>query len=191
MDWFTQLEIAALNNEADQVRLILATFMSQREFLSGPGSDENRIDIDPVFAKRFDRVQNEALSDDVNAFNEIEYSARTQSCVAEGYSFFDVESGVALQAPDGSIVGGYFSCDISLHEEHQGLGLGTELVIEYFLRQGQFPNWELDNAAYSPAGHAAHCAAFSRLQNDPEMVMQKIKSISSQESPMLRSKGPQ
>lgn len=147
------------------------------QFLAGPDRDDDAIDIDRIFGKPFDRVLREFLADDKDAFAQEEDALTTSSHYADGYSFVDVKSGLALKDPDGKIVGGYFSCDLSVCKEHQGLRLGSELVIEYFLRNDGIPTWDLDTAAYSPAGYAAHCAAWSAIRNDPEMVLEKLRLI--------------
>lgn len=147
------------------------------QFLAGPGRDESEIDIDRIFGKTFERVCRELLQDDPNAFEQEEDALTTPSHYVSGYSFVDVKSGLALKAPDGKIVGGYFSCDLSVSEEHQGRGLGAELVIEFFLRNDSIPIWDLDTAAYSPAGYGAHSAAWSAMARYPDMVAKKTKSI--------------
>src|SRR6185312_9899215 len=87
----------------------------------------------------------------------------------------DIPAGVLLLGPDGKRVGGYVWCDLAIDAAHQGLGLGAELVLERYLRDGGLPTWDLDTAAYSPAGEAAHRAAW-RLARNGDFFARKHQS---------------
>lgn len=144
------------------------------QFVVGPDRDDNSLDIDPVFGKSFDRVLREILSADPRS---IEPESRlTSSDRVPGYAYQTVKEGVILRAPDGNLAGGYLGCDVSIAPEHQGKGLGAELVLERYLRFGDLPTWHLDKAAYTPAGLAAHQSAW-RLSQDIGLVAKKLARL--------------
>jgi len=135
------------------------------EFLTG--SPDGEVDLDDIFAKPFSQVLKELQTHDPADLQPEPGAAPRPSRVAPGYVYQTVPAGVLLYSPDGQAVGGYLSCDLSLDEDHQGKGLGTELVIERCLRDGVNPTTYLDSAAYSEAGHAAHCAAWRTVREEP------------------------
>jgi len=129
------------------------------EFLSGTGE----LDVDRIFAKDFRRVLDEfaiAAPDDL-----IPRGPSWPSVVSPMLHYRQVPAGVMLYDGDQPI-GGYLSCDLSLDERHRGKGLGAEIVIERCLLDGENPVLHLDEAAYSPAGLAAHLAAWRRVRRD-------------------------
>jgi GNAT superfamily N-acetyltransferase len=147
--------------------------LTGEDFVAGPGMGEDDLDIDNIFAKTFERVRREMLDDDPHAFDPDDPRDTTPSDFAAGYTFQNVVGGLALIDPAGEIVGGFFSCDLTLRADHRGKGLGAEIVIEYFLRNEELPTWSLDTPAYSKAGLAAHRSAWRRMKRDPDMVARK------------------
>lgn len=151
--------------------------LSEDAFLAGPDrvaawdGEEDLLDVDDVFGKRFDlvlREQREAHAKYGGESVEIEDGALVTPALAEeGYSFVEVEAGLLLLHEDGTVCGGYIGCDVSIDEEHQGLGLGAELILEYAMRHGEIPVWHLDTPAYSRSGAAAHRAAHALAQDRP------------------------
>ena len=145
--------------------------ITEDAFLAGPerwddwdGEDE-LLDIDDVFAKDFERILGEQRDCEPGSV-EIEPDAtHTPSYGNPGYGFVDVEAGLLLLDPTGRPVGGYIGCDVAVEETHKGKGLGAELVLEYAMRNGRLPTWDLDSAAYSRAGAAAHRAAHALARN--------------------------
>jgi len=131
-------------------------------FLAGPERYESRddeddlLDIDDIFGKDFGAVWGDQKAYDPDSLTIGKDAVRTPSLMAEGYTFVDVEAGLLVLDPDGKACGGYIGCDLSLDDEHQGLGLGAELVLEFAMRNGWLPTWNLDEAAYSEAGAGAH-----------------------------------
>lgn len=159
--------------------------MDEDDFLSGGADGSRPLDIDNIFAKDWQRVVAEMRQADPAALDLPEDCVATPSLIVDGYRFVDLAGGVALVDPDGTIVGGYLSCDLSLDESHQGQGLGAELVVETFLRNGDLPTWHLDTPAYSPAGEAAHRAAYRMLCEQPDLIDKKISLIDSGGVPLL------
>lgn len=133
-------------------------------FLSGEGE----VDEDNIFAKDFQTVL-----EDMRLFapSDLEYDQNTPalpSLIANGYTMRHVDAGILLFCPEGKIVGGYLSCDVSIDRAHQDQGLGTEIIIERCLKDGMNPVLHLDEAAYSSAGLAAHISAWERVRSQPE-----------------------
>ena len=142
-------------------------------FLAG----DQEIDEDDIFGKSFDVFQTDLKYFDAA---DIQWNAKTPtypSLIAEGYCYRHVDAGIFLFAPDGDIVGGYISCDLSLDSDHQGQGLGTELVIERCLADGMNPVLNLDEAAYSSAGLAAHMSAWHRVRSHPEETAARLERL--------------
>jgi GNAT superfamily N-acetyltransferase len=173
------------------------------EFLAGPdrfaddpdddgdGPEADLLDIDDIFAKDFARVlaeQREAAASYGAASPDPEPDAvATPSLKAPGYRFVEVEAGVILLSPSGEAVGGYIGPDVSVAEEHQGKGLGAELVLELAMRRGGLPTWDLDTASYSRAGVGAHRAAHALARN-PAFFAAKSEAL--QEAMAQRSPAP-
>ena len=111
------------------------------EFLVGPAGDEDSLDIDDIFGKPFDRVYTEMKEFSPGSIEVRPDSLRFPSLIDPDYSLVDVEDGVLLLNPNGTPVGGYLSCDLSVDLAAQGHGFGKELVIERCLRDGALPVW--------------------------------------------------
>jgi GNAT superfamily N-acetyltransferase len=144
-------------------------------FVAGDGEP----DVDDVFAKDFDRVWEEMLRfapDDV-VWDPAE--AAVPSLIVPGVTFRDVPCGILAFGPDREPIGGYLSCDLSVDAAWQGLGLGAEIVIERCLRDGMNPVLNLDSAAYSRAGIAAHRSAWSRARSNPQETASRVARLSS------------
>lgn len=143
-------------------------------FLAGDGEP----DVDDVFAKDFDRVWEEMLR---FAPDDVVWDAGDQalpSLIVPGVVFREVPCGILALGPDGEPIGGYLSCDLSVDAAWQGLGLGAEIVIERCLRDGMNPVLNLDAAAYSRAGIAAHSSAWSRARSHPEETAVRLARLS-------------
>lgn len=145
------------------------------EFLAGPGGGE--LDIDPVFAKSFERAIEEMERFAPGSLEVTDDALVTPSLLVPGFTFVEVPCGVALRDPSGKIVGGYLSCDLVLASEHRGRGLGMEIVIEQFLRAGELPTWNLDAPAYSPDGWQCHLRAHEWMRGNPALVQKKLAPI--------------
>lgn len=145
-----------------------------REFLSA--HDEGDVDVDDIFAKDFDRLMTE-FARDAPSDIEIRHDApRVRSMIDPTLAYVEVDAGILLCDGDKAI-GGYLSCDLSLDAEYQGRGLGMEIVIERCLREGMNPVLHLDDAAYSPAGLAAHEAAWRHARGHPEETMMRFERL--------------
>lgn len=177
MNWDKELNQAIEQEDLAGIANVFRESLTCEKFLSGPDGEDRELDIDRIFGKSFHRVLREILSYDPSSLDPDEGSVSTPSAVADGYTFEAVKSGVVLRSPSGELVGGYLSCDLALDDEHQGLGLGAEIIIEYFLRNDNIPTWDLDTPAYSPAGEAAHVSAWNSMANNPEVVLRKAQKI--------------
>lgn len=143
-------------------------------FVAGPDGAE--VDVDRIFAKEFDRVLREFRRDAPDEIVPDEAEAGMPSLVDPALTYRNVAAGVLLFDGDRP-VGGYLSCDLSLDAAYQGRGLGAEIVIERCLRDGASPVWALDSAAYSPAGLAAHRAAWRRVRAEPGETATRVARL--------------
>ena len=163
--------------------------ISEEEFVAGPGRDDDDLDIDDIFGKPFRQVRQDMLAYDRAAFEPSDPAFITPSEIMSGYMFDEVSCGLALRDPEGNIVGGYFSCDLTLDEEHQGQGLGAEIVLEFYLRNGDLPTWNLDVPAYSQAGLAAHRSAWNSMISNPVLIQKKLVWIDAQSADPRENSG--
>ena len=136
-------------------------------FLSA--ADDHRVDVDRIFAKNFARLLREMQDHDPDGLKRDPFDRGRPSLIEPSLTYHHVPAGVLLCDGDDP-VGGYLSCDLSLDDAYQGRGLGAEIVIERCLADGFNPVWHLDEAAYSPAGIAAHRAAWRRVRSNPGEV---------------------
>lgn len=146
--------------------------LTEDEFVEG---EPGRLDVDDVFAKTLSQVLEEFRAyapDDIRPESD---DAGHASLFEPGYRFLDVPAGVLLMAPDGTIAGGYVSCDLVLGEEHRGKGLGMEIVIERCLRDGMNPVLNLDESAYSNAGLKCHRSAWQHARSNPDETRRRIR----------------
>lgn len=148
--------------------------VSLDQFLSA--ADDGKVDVDPIFAKEFDRLLRELREYDEDGLIRDPGGPGRPSLIDPSLTYHDVPAGVLL-CDEGMPVGGYLSCDLSLDEAYQGRGLGAEIVIERCLHDGCNPVWQLDEAAYSPAGLAAHRAAWRRVTAGPHETAKRLAQI--------------
>lgn len=143
----------------------------ENAFIEG---EYGRLDVDDIFAKELEEVLDDFRK---NAPEYIETDDKEfyPSLIEPGYHFKDVPAGILLMAPDGSIAGGYLSCDLVLERKHRSKGLGMEIVIERCLRDGENPVHNLDDSAYSRAGLRSHRAAWHHVRDNFEETQIRIK----------------
>lgn len=131
--------------------------------------------VDDIFAKDFDRILAEFMRDAPQDLVMDEETTRHPSLVDPKLDYAEVPAGVMLLDGDRA-VGGYLSCDLGLDPAYRGRGLGAEIVIERCLRHGDNPVLDLDEAAYSRAGIAAHRAAWRRARrNETETALRRAR----------------
>lgn len=146
--------------------------LSEQKFLEG---EEGRLDIDDIFAKSLEQLLEDFR---VHAPDEIVHEDGNPghpSFFEPDYRLHDVPAGVLLLSPDGTIAGGYLSCDLVLDKPHRGKGLGMELVIERCLRDGLNPVHSLDESAYSNAGLECHRSAWRHVRTNPDETRRRIR----------------
>jgi len=81
-------------------------------------------------------------------------------------------AGVVLLCSEGAIAGAFVGLDFAVAPDHQGFGLGAELVAERVLRDHELPAWHQDKPAHSFTGWCAAMAAH-RLLLKPAFLAQK------------------
>jgi GNAT superfamily N-acetyltransferase len=153
-------------------------------FLAGPercaaweGSGGDLIVVDRHFGKSLEQVLKDAAESDAEGLSPEDGEPVSPSLAVPGYSFTKVWSGVLLHAPDGTVAGAYVGPDVAVADAHRGMGLGAELVVERYLRDGgSLPAWDLQDAGYSPAGEACHRAAWRLLRNK-NYAMRKAAAV--------------
>jgi hypothetical protein len=147
-------------------------------FLKGPSDDEEEqreLDIDDIFAKDFDRVLSEARSyHDKSFLDPRKFHTRRPSDIDPEVYFVSFEGGTLLvHEDDNGLVGGFIETDLSLDDDWQGMGLGTEIVVEHFMDSGSLPTWYLDSAAYSSKGYSTCLSALAFPRAHPDTYFLK------------------
>ena len=138
-------------------------------FLQG----DARLDIDQIFAKDFATILEEFTRGAPEEIETDDKDPGVPSIFAPELTYREVPAGIVLFHGEKPI-GGYLSCDLSLTREYQGRGLGAEIVIERCLRDGSSPVLALDSAAYSPAGYAAHAAAWRHARSHVDETATRV-----------------
>lgn len=169
--------------------------MDEGQFLAGPRRDSHSLDVDPCFGSGWDLAKTDMIFDlrlrsweDLTAWAETLLDrSMSGDCptlmVSGGILFLPAisrdgsweEGVVALDPADEEfLVGLYCGVTLCVRSDRQGQGIGSGLVLCRFLRDGALPAWEAEVPAYSPAGLAAHRAAFRALRtmfgNDPYLT---------------------
>lgn len=134
-------------------------------FVLGPHLEGDDPCVDPVFAKDLATALADVLADDPRALDALEGEPETVSDVDPSLVFRSTVAGVVLFDGDRP-VGGILGVDIVLTPDRRGRGLGAEIVLETYMRDGWFRFWDLDEAGFSPAGlrtmRAAHAMGLDR-----------------------------
>jgi hypothetical protein len=134
-------------------------------FLAGKTGRE--LDVDPIFGQPLGEI---LRSYDLNTMR---YGTGVSAVSDRVYKFQNVDSGseqgIFVVSPSKVIVGAYIGGALAIAIEHQGHGLGSELVFEFAYAFGFLPAWFLDIPAYSPAGVAAHRRAWHLARDDKFM----------------------
>lgn len=147
-------------------------------FLRGPDSDEE-LDIDDIFAKDFKTILRDAarwgsLAHLRNGRRpDGGFHLRTPSDVDPSLSYASFDGNTLLLDQNGEVIGGFIETDLGLEGEWRGKGLGTEIVVEHFMRQGSLPTWSLDAPAYSNRGHDTCLSAEAYPVTNPEKYFRK------------------
>jgi GNAT superfamily N-acetyltransferase len=122
------------------------------------GKEGRELDVDPIFGQPLGEILENydwdamrcgldvpAVSDRVYTFRKVDSGS---------------DQGIVLVSSSNGVVGAYIGGALAIAPEHQGHGLGAELVFEFAYAFGVLPAWFMDVPAYSPAGVAAHRRAW-------------------------------
>lgn len=172
------------------------TSLDEDAFLAGPDrfaahdeGDGDLLDVDSVFGKELERVIADQLAYDPGSIEPTDDALRTRSVVDGDYLFVDVPAGLLmLRCAEGggtTVAGAYLGCDLAVGLVHRGRGLGKELALEYAMRNGWLPTWDLDEAAYTPEGEAAHRAAWAMAADRKRFERKRDRLVAAG----LRSRG--
>lgn len=119
--------------------------LGREQALVGPDRNPDDVVIDPILGKTLDEI----LAD----YHEIDTRHTWESDRADGYKIGQTHSGlVALQNDE--IIGGLLGPDLAVRQEHRDQGLGGELVLEAFVREGGLATWDHTEPGYTPSGAA-------------------------------------
>lgn len=146
------------------------------DFLAGIGGDCGDVVIDDGFAKPLSTIVADAARFEAFRLNVVDEAVVTPSIVDPNLVFLETEGGLLLTTVDGEIVGAYLGPDVAVRPDYQRRGLGAELILEYFMRNGNIPNWESEKAAYSHGGYAAHTSAWN-LSQDSTVMVAKMEAL--------------
>lgn len=174
-------------SDADLLVFLEETFggLNETDFLTGPGFSEQDLDIDPVFAKPWGDVLQDAMTDlgipDTRllrdwAIETLQRRPGLQSlmavygvaiCEAADSSGFVIGvAAIDLRPGEETIAGLYTGCQLGVCDAWRRRGIGSHLVKERFLMDGALPTWSLDSPAYSPGGRAAHLSGYNLLHGE-------------------------
>lgn len=154
--------------------------LSEKEFLCGPNAT-NDILIDEAFERNLSDIIAEALSlredkfvisdmpfgilNDQYVIVPIEYGnfvfPNNSKNITDVYQWLkDIQASIIKPKIPDCIIGCYIKNDIAVLKEHQGKGIGKELVVAKYKATGSLPNWKAWRPSYTPAGLATHKKAY-------------------------------
>ncbi len=177
-DWELAFRAAKTMEELTAAGGMLAEAVPEDAFLAG---GERDLDVDTIFGKDFSVVLAEMRQWSPEALLPEPDSVPIPLAADPAYTVRSLEGGIGLYDSSGTLVGGYLSCDLSIEDEHQGIGLGREIVACAFLKNHELPTWHLDAPAYSPAGEATHRAAWRLLTGSPEWTQRVMRLLDTNE----------
>lgn len=150
--------------------------ITESRFILGTDDEAAReLDVDDIVAKDFDDVMRDARRyHGIGFFDPAGFRRGRPSDVDPELSFVDFDGGTLLLDGDGAPVGGYVESDLVLDFKWRDRGLGTEIVVEHFLSNGEFPTWWLDSAQYSLIGYGTHLSAHAYPATKPELYLRKL-----------------
>lgn len=154
--------------------------LDEDEFVLGTDSEdeesERELDIDDIFGKDLETVVADIERYHPTAeFEEEKFDERRSSDIDPSLVYATHETlGTFLFDEEGAIVGGFLETDLVLADEHQGQGIGREIVVEHFLSNGALPTWYLDSAQYSRAGYGACCSAHQFPRSNKASYVAKL-----------------
>lgn len=145
--------------------------LGREQALVGPDRNPDEAVVDPVMGRALDEV----LSD----HEPIDIQYTWPSNKAEGYELgYTYDGAIALR--DGDIVGGLLGPDLAVDPDHRNQGLGTELVIEEFVRHGGLETWAHDQPGYSPSGAAIVEGACTVARTNELFIRKVARSLTQQ-----------
>lgn len=150
--------------------------VSESRFILGTDDEGARhLDIDDVVAKDLEQVVGDArMYLGADYFHPSGFRKSRRSDVDPTLVFVDFDGGTLLVDADDAVIGGYVESDLVLDDEWRDRGLGTEIVVEHFLSNGEFPTWWLDSAQYSEMGHRTHLSAHAYPARRPDAYLRKL-----------------
>lgn len=126
--------------------------MTEEEFLCGADS------ADPWCVQHFD----DYIRDIDIRYEAEDLQVLSSPDIPEGYAVAESSDSVLLVDTSSGEVVGYYNAPgaVCLREDVQGLGLGSELILETWKLLGHPPTEGLDEQMFSESGLAAHRAAY-------------------------------
>lgn len=164
--------------EIDPDLIAQAQALTPDEFLAGPGRDHSDIVIDPIFATTLPTaIADLALDAGLTLAKDhlVETSAWPIIATANAILFREVidpvhgiDFGVsAHDAISDRILGLYTGCTLVVDPANRRQGLGSALVQLRYLRNGDLPLWDHDEAGFTPGGAATHISAYRNVVDIP------------------------
>lgn len=170
--------------------------LGETEFLHGPDHEAEDLDIDPIFATRWEVVLDDAIlslglqqADRGQLISWCRHLAsealletaddNVLMCLAEDAAGLDCGIvAISTLSEEPVVIGLYIGCQLGVADDWRGRGIAAHLVKHRFLRDRELPTWSLDTPAYSPGGQAAHVAGYRLLHAHLENLRDPDAEIS-------------
>jgi GNAT superfamily N-acetyltransferase len=132
-------------------------------FLRGPHL--KRLIVDDLFGSPLDEIIEDNKTDIEGYPDWSLWAIATTSDVNSDIYYRSHDIGVVAFISGDVPIGCYLWTSLSVDPTYRKMGIGRELVILRCTLMKENPVWNLDQAAYSPAGLATHISAWNHINN--------------------------
>lgn len=125
--------------------------ISQKHFIAGPDHKSKRVVINKTFDKSITNIILDVPIKDTLVLTDSFPKMKSQ--IDSDLTYIFKCNGVVLQNLDKKVIGVYLGDSFAIDSEYRSQGLGTEMIIVYYMHYKCFPNWKYGWIGFTAYGH--------------------------------------